>query len=185
MAIPLALETPSALSASIVALRQRARSAALCRTASNRDGLKLASQVSGALGATELHAARLRSRQCLFRPLRKKRPAKRLNAMLLSPRDPEVAWWHGELARAEVGLKDYQVAIDEATQAIDGRYRIWVMYSILGSAYALDGNIDAAKPALAEAHRLNPQYTIKWLSSRGFNDPAFLDAIRKAGVPEE
>ena len=106
-------------------------------------------------------------------------------AMRLSPRDPEVAWWHGELARAESGLQHYQAAIDEAKRAIDGGYAIWSMYAILGSAYAMDSKTDEAKSALAEAHRLNPGYTVKWLTSHGINHPAFLEAIRKAGLPEE
>jgi tetratricopeptide (TPR) repeat protein len=106
-------------------------------------------------------------------------------AMRLSPHDPEVGWWHGALASAELGQQHYRDAIDEAKQAIDGGWRPYIPYSILATAYALNGQIDEAKSALAEARRLNPKYTVKLLVSLGMHNPARLDALRKAGLPEE
>jgi hypothetical protein len=38
---------------------------------------------------------------------------------------------------------------------------------------------------LAEAQRLNPQLTVKWLMARAPNLPVLFDGLRKAGLPEE
>jgi tetratricopeptide (TPR) repeat protein len=104
-------------------------------------------------------------------------------SLRLSPHDPEVGWWHGALASAELGQQHYRDAIDEAKQAIDGGWRPYIPYSILATAYALNGQMDEARSALAEARRLNPKYTVKWLVSLGMHDPARLDALRKPGCP--
>jgi hypothetical protein len=45
--------------------------------------------------------------------------------------------------------------------------------------------MDEAKAALAEARRLAPQLTIKWLIALYPMTPAVLDGLRKAGLPEE
>ena len=45
--------------------------------------------------------------------------------------------------------------------------------------------MDEAKTALAEARRLNPKLTVKWLQSVGPSIPALYDGLRKAGLPEE
>jgi hypothetical protein len=47
--------------------------------------------------------------------------------------------------------------------------------------------MDEAKTALAEARRLNPKLSVKWMidhtSASGV--PAVLDGLRKAGLPED
>jgi hypothetical protein len=45
--------------------------------------------------------------------------------------------------------------------------------------------MDDAKAELAEARRLNPAITIKWMKERSPNLPAVFDGLRKAGLPEE
>ena len=45
------------------------------------------------------------------------------------------------------------------------------------------GKMDEAKTALAEARRLNPKLTVKWLQSIASNIPT-LDGLRKAGLPK-
>ena len=45
--------------------------------------------------------------------------------------------------------------------------------------------MDEAKITLAEARRLNPKLTVKWLQSAAPNIPALFDGLRKAGLPEE
>ena len=105
-------------------------------------------------------------------------------AMRLSPKDPEVGWWHSLRAGAQFGLGNYQAAIDDAKQAIDGGFRYVWPYAHIASAYALQGQMEEAKSALAEARRLNPKLTVKWFSSMGVPDP-FVDGLRKAGLPEE
>jgi adenylate cyclase len=106
-------------------------------------------------------------------------------AMRLSPRDPRIGQWHNFMAQAELGLGHFDSAIDEANKAIDAGYRNFYAYQNLAAAHALKGDIDQAKAPLAEALRLNPKLSVKWLlGTEPFLQPAF-DALRKAGLPEE
>ena len=51
--------------------------------------------------------------------------------------------------------------------------------------HANAGKVDEAKAALAEARRLNPKLTVKWMIERSAGVPGVLDGLRKAGLPEE
>ena len=64
-------------------------------------------------------------------------------------------------------------------------FRPFFVYNDLAAAYALEGKMGEAKTALAEARRLNPKLTVKWLQSVAPNIPALFDGLRKAGLPEE
>jgi adenylate cyclase len=106
-------------------------------------------------------------------------------AMRLSPRDPTIGLWHNLMAGAELGLGHFDAAIDEANKAIDAGWRSFYSYQNLAVAHALKGDTDQAKVPLAEARRLNPKLSVKWLvGNEPFLQPAF-DALRKAGLPEE
>jgi adenylate cyclase len=106
-------------------------------------------------------------------------------AMRLSPRDPRIGLWLVTLADAELGLGHFDAAIDEYHKAIDAGWRAYQAYSGLAAAYALDGKMEEAKSALAEARRLNPQLTLKWLQTHSLSIPPLLEGLRKAGLPEE
>ena len=45
--------------------------------------------------------------------------------------------------------------------------------------------IDDARAAVAEALKLNPKYSVKLMSERYHKPPAVIEALRKAGAPEE
>ncbi len=106
-------------------------------------------------------------------------------AMRLSPRDPALSQWHNFTADAEIGLGNFDTAIDECKKAIDGGYRVFYSYLNLAVAHAFKGDLDEAKVALAEARRINPKLSIKWLiEHKPVLQPAF-DGLRKAGLPEE
>ena len=106
-------------------------------------------------------------------------------AMRLSPRDQRIGLWHNFMAGAELGLGHFDAAIDEANKAIDAGWRSFYSYQYLAAAHALKGDIEQAKAPLAEARRLNPKLSVKWLlGTEPFLQPAF-DALRKAGLPEE
>jgi tetratricopeptide (TPR) repeat protein len=92
---------------------------------------------------------------------------------------------HLEAADAELSLGHFDAGIDEYHKAIDSGFRIYAVYSNLAAAYAQAGRIDEAKTALAEARRLNPKLTVKWLTEHIPNLPAVFDGVRKAGLPEE
>jgi hypothetical protein len=74
----------------------------------------------------------------------------------------------------------------EFKRAIDAGYRTYFSYAYLAAAEAAKGNDAEAKPALAEARRLNPQLTIKSFAEHAGLPPAIIvEGWRKAGLPEE
>ncbi len=83
-------------------------------------------------------------------------------AFALSPRDPLGGLWHAVLGRSEICLGRLDAAIVEFKRSIDAGYRTFLVYADLAGAEAAKGNDAEAKLALAEARRLNPQFTIKW-----------------------
>jgi tetratricopeptide (TPR) repeat protein len=105
--------------------------------------------------------------------------------MRLSPRDPLIGLFRVELGDAELGLGHFEAAIDEYHNAADSGYRAFPAYSNLAAAYALEGKMDEAKTALAEARRLNPKLTVKWMMAHTPNLPPVFEGLRKAGLPEE
>jgi adenylate cyclase len=108
-----------------------------------------------------------------------------LQAMRLSPRDPSTGRYYNYLFAAELGLMHFDAGIDEGNRAIDAGYRTFQVYTYLAAAYALKGDMEAAKTALAEARRLNPKLNVKSMAERYANIPAVAEGLRKAGLPEE
>jgi adenylate cyclase len=106
-------------------------------------------------------------------------------AIRLSPRDPRIGLWLVTLGDAELGLGHLSAAIDEYHKAIDAGWRAYQPYRGLAAAFALEGKMEEATSALAEARRLNPQLTLKWEQTHSVNIPPLLDGLRKAGLPEE
>ena len=106
-------------------------------------------------------------------------------AMRLSPRDPLIGLFHIDLGNAELGLGHFDAAIDEYHNATDSGFRPFFAYSNLAAAYALEGRMDEAKTALAEARRLNHNLTVKLMITHTPNLPPVFDGLRKAGEPEE
>jgi tetratricopeptide (TPR) repeat protein len=106
-------------------------------------------------------------------------------AFRLSPRDLRRGLWHFHLGLAEACRGRLDAAVEELKRAIDLGYRPYVPYAFLAAIQAAKGNDAAAKSALAEARRLNPQLTIKWFKASQPETPAILEGLRKAGLPEE
>jgi adenylate cyclase len=106
-------------------------------------------------------------------------------ALRLSPRDPEVGVFHVVIGDAEQGLGHFDAAIDEYRKAIDSGLDTYWGYTNMAAAYAHAGKMDEAKAALAEARRLNPKLTVKWMIEHMPNLPAVFDGVRKAGLAEE
>jgi len=128
-----------------------------------------------------LYAARVTPENSLGRFAQAKSDVQQ--AMRLSPRDPEIWWWHEVLGDAEFGLGNLDAAIEEYHTVIDSGWS--AAYTDLAAAYALDGKMEEAKAALAEARRLEPRLTIKWLIPLAPDIPRWFDGLRKAGLPEE
>ncbi len=102
----------------------------------------------------------------------------------LSPRDPSGALFRYFIGNSEIGLGHLDAAIAEFRKAIDLGQRGFFVYTDLAAANALAGKMDEAQAALAEARRLNPAITVKWMKERTVT-PAIIDGLRKAGLPEE
>ena len=105
--------------------------------------------------------------------------------MRLSPRGPDFGVFHLIVGDAEISLGHFGAAIDEYHKALDSGFRVFIAYTNLAAAYAHVGKMDEAKAALAEARRLNPVITVKWMKEHTPNLPAVFDGLRKAGLPEE
>src|SRR5271165_5667568 len=109
-----------------------------------------------------------------------------LQAQRLSPRDPLRAISTKYLGDAELGLGQFEAAIEGYHKAIDlGFNSVW-SYASLTAAYALSGRMDEAKSALAEAQRLEPKLTgVKWLTQFAPPIPNLFEGLRKAGLPAD
>jgi adenylate cyclase len=108
-----------------------------------------------------------------------------LRAMQLSPRDPNLGVFQSTLAASDIGLGNFDEAITDSHRAIEAGYGTWLVYSNLAAACAMANRIDDAKAAFAEVLKLNPKYSLKLMSERYHKPPATIEALRKAGVPEE
>ena len=106
-------------------------------------------------------------------------------AIRLSPRDPQLGVFHVEAGAAELNLGHVEAAIDEYRKAIGSGLNTYYLYANLAAAYALAGNMNEARSALAEARRLNPKLTVKWMIEHNPNLPAVFEGVRKAGLPED
>jgi TolB-like protein len=104
-------------------------------------------------------------------------------AMRLSPRHPTFGWFHVVEGDAEINLGHFDAAIDAYRKAID--LHAFPVYTNLAAAYANEGKMDEARAALAEARRLNPAITVKYMKEHTPSLPAVFDGLRKAGLPEE
>jgi tetratricopeptide (TPR) repeat protein len=108
-------------------------------------------------------------------------------AMRLSPRDPALGGvFHVELGDAELGLGHFDAAIEAYRQALNlGLQEAYFVHTNLAATYAHAGKMDEAKAEVAEARRLNPAITVKWMKEHSPNLPAVFEGLRKAGLPEE
>ena len=94
--------------------------------------------------------------------------------------------FHLNLGSPELEQGHYDAAIDEFHKALDAGWRVYMPYGNLAAAYALEGKMDEAKAALAEARRLNPSLTtVKWYIANSPPVPKAIEGLRKAGLPEE
>ena len=93
--------------------------------------------------------------------------------------------WLFYIGDAELGTGPLRCRDRRIQKAIETGYRPYHPYASLAAAYALDGKMDEAKSALAEARRLNPNLTIKWANAHSPNLPKMFEGMRKAGLPEE
>ena len=106
-------------------------------------------------------------------------------AMLLSPRDPAMGQWFNLRADTELGLGRFDEALEDSKRALEGGHRVFYTYLNLAVAHAFKGEMDEAKAAMAEARRLKPELSIKWILKHKPVLQFAFDGLRKAGLPEE
>jgi TolB-like protein len=83
--------------------------------------------------------------------------------MSLSPRDFVIGSFHVIVGDAELSLGHFDATIAAYHEAADSGLRAFYVHTNLAAAYAHAGKADEAKAALAEARRLNPAITVKWM----------------------
>src|SRR5271169_371485 len=93
--------------------------------------------------------------------------------------------WYMYLGFAEICRGRLEAAIEQLKHAIDSGYPTYITYSMLAGAEAAKGNDAEAKSALAEARRLFPRLTIKWLLTETPTPSTVIDGLHKAGTTEE
>ena len=106
-------------------------------------------------------------------------------AFTLSPHDPLSGIWYMHLGLAEFCRGRLDAAIEQLKRAIVSGYPTYITYCTLAGAEAAKGNDAEAKSALAEARRLFPQLTIKFLLAETSTPSIVIDGLRKARLPEE
>jgi tetratricopeptide (TPR) repeat protein len=83
---------------------------------------------------------------------------------------------------AEINLGHFDAAIAAYRKALDlGWQQAFFVHTNLAAAYALSGKMDEAKAELAEARRLNPEITVKWMNEHTPTLPAVFDGLARRG----
>jgi TolB-like protein/Tfp pilus assembly protein PilF len=116
-------------------------------------------------------------------------------AIRLSPNEPGIALWHGRLGIVELLQSRTDEALSWLEKANSENPRLPVVHAYLAAAYALKGESERARAALAEAQRLSPLYgslaSVK--KSNWYDDPkiralaeaTYFPGLRQAGIREE
>ena len=115
-----------------------------------------------------------------------------LEAIRLSPRDPNLAGFYVCIAAARLHLGDDSQALEWARKSALEQPNFSMARSWVASAAANLGDLDTARSALAEFRRLQPDYTIGSLrAERLCANPTceaqrerYYDGLKKAGLPD-
>lgn len=112
-------------------------------------------------------------------------------AMRLSPRDFNLPAWLAIIGSAHISLKQEHQAIAVLHRAVTENPLFSPGYQLLAAAYALTGQADAARAALAEYDRLIPNMTVQ-RCLQAWSDDGNLKRFRRlaeglqlAGMPRE
>jgi Flp pilus assembly protein TadD len=116
-------------------------------------------------------------------------------AILLSPRDPFLSAMHYGLGRCHLFLGHLDEAITLFERVRTERPAHWDIHMWLAGALALNGDLDGARIALAEARRLKPEINSldrwreyhPWITSpqyRALREKTLYVGLRRAGLPE-
>jgi adenylate cyclase len=132
----------------------------------------------------------------IFLGLLKEGIALQLKAIRLSPRDPYIDVWYFRIGQAYLLQSQIHEAILWLEKARNSNPVLPTTRAWLGSAYALNGDLDNAATELAEARRLSGDFSsiarVRATSTavaapaiRSLNETTFIAGLHKAGMPEE
>jgi len=116
-------------------------------------------------------------------------------ALRLSPYGPGVAPWYGRVGIIQLLQGHTGEAIVWLERAESENARLPVVHAYLAAAYALKGDLERARPQLAEAKSLNGMYSSlanveksTWFDEpkiRALAEATYFPGLRRAGIPEE
>jgi TolB-like protein/Tfp pilus assembly protein PilF len=117
-------------------------------------------------------------------------------AIRLSPRDPFISAMHYGLGRCHLFLGHLDSAIELFEKVRAERPGYWDLHMWLAGALALNGDLDWARAALAEARRLKPEIASlaqwreyqPWITIpqyRALREKTLYLGLRRAGFPDE
>ena len=109
------------------------------------------------------------------------------HALRLSPRDPFAAIYCGVAAYSQFVGANYDEAIRLSREALRQRYDFVGAHRVLTAAAGMAGLDDAARVALQELRRAQPNISLAWLASdmpfkRDADREHYLDGFRRAGL---
>jgi adenylate cyclase len=115
-----------------------------------------------------------------------------LKAIQLSPRDPQLALWHYQLAITYIHEQRYDEAVEWARRGVQINPNLRYPYRVLAVALALSGRVDEAKMVAAEMLRRYPKETVgAFLTREPWPDSIYragqdreIMGMRLAGIPE-
>jgi TolB-like protein len=109
------------------------------------------------------------------------------HALRLSPRDPFSALYYGIAAYAQFVGRNYQEAMSQARVGIRLRGDFVGAHRVLTAAAGMAGHGDAAKAALAELRRAQPNISLAWIAEQiptkqDAEREHYLEGFRRAGL---
>jgi TolB-like protein/Tfp pilus assembly protein PilF len=115
-------------------------------------------------------------------------------AIRLSPYGPGIAPWYGRLGVMQLLEGHTDEAITWLEKARNENARLAFVHAYLAAAYALKGDVERARVALAEAQRLSSAYSSlasveksSWYENpeiRRLAEATYFAGLRRAGIPE-
>jgi len=118
-------------------------------------------------------------------------------ALRLSPRDPQIGYWHFRIGLVHLLQSRTKEAIPWLEKARSAIPTFPLVYSFLGSAYALNGEPQRGAAELAETYRLSAKVWVSTIADmrvtgywgppkvRDLIETVYFAGLRKIGVPEE
>jgi TolB-like protein/cytochrome c-type biogenesis protein CcmH/NrfG len=108
-------------------------------------------------------------------------------ALRLSPRDPLSAMYYGIASYTLFVGKNYDEAMRLAREGIRQRIDFVGAHRVLTAAAGMAGRVDAAKAALQELRRVQPNISLDWLAAqmpikRDTDREHYLEGFRRAGL---